>query len=158
MPLQDDYSGPFDPDLNLADFSREFLVRLGQEYLLIGHMIDRVSQPLVAMHHGAKGYLSSGIEEWMGASPIYAKRMQRLLNFEGNSVETVFKGIQLEVGAPQQFMDFQFRLDSPEYGEFWLSHCGALTDIEHLGERAVCLLYTSPSPRDGLLSRMPSSA
>ena len=29
------------------------------------------------------------------------------------------------------------------------------------GERAImlpCLLYTSPSPRDGLLSRMPSSA
>ena len=24
--------------------------------------------------------------------------------------------------------------------------------------RGVCLLYTSPSPRDGLLSRMPSSA
>ena len=31
----------------------------------------------------------------------------------------------------------------------------------HQGARAVicnCLLYTSPSPRDGLLSRMPSSA
>ena len=28
-------------------------------------------------------------------------------------------------------------------------------DITHLG---FCLLYTSPSPRDGLLSRMPSSA
>ena len=25
-------------------------------------------------------------------------------------------------------------------------------------ERDICLLYTSPSPRDGLLSRMPSSA
>ena len=25
-------------------------------------------------------------------------------------------------------------------------------------ETLVCLLYTSPSPRDGLLSRMPSSA
>ena len=25
-------------------------------------------------------------------------------------------------------------------------------------ERYTCLLYTSPSPRDGLLSRMPSSA
>ena len=25
-------------------------------------------------------------------------------------------------------------------------------------ERKTCLLYTSPSPRDGLLSRMPSSA
>ena len=26
------------------------------------------------------------------------------------------------------------------------------------GELKTCLLYTSPSPRDGLLSRMPSSA
>ena len=25
-------------------------------------------------------------------------------------------------------------------------------------QRRICLLYTSPSPRDGLLSRMPSSA
>ena len=29
--------------------------------------------------------------------------------------------------------------------------------IEH-NQRIICLLYTSPSPRDGLLSRMPSSA
>ena len=32
-------------------------------------------------------------------------------------------------------------------------------DVEHQFEIAInCLLYTSPSPRDGLLSRMPSSA
>ena len=29
-------------------------------------------------------------------------------------------------------------------------------EIENFGD--TCLLYTSPSPRDGLLSRMPSSA
>ena len=29
---------------------------------------------------------------------------------------------------------------------------------EILHENNICLLYTSPSPRDGLLSRMPSSA
>ena len=28
----------------------------------------------------------------------------------------------------------------------------------HVGLSILCLLYTSPSPRDGLLSRMPSSA
>ena len=28
----------------------------------------------------------------------------------------------------------------------------------HAAEGYACLLYTSPSPRDGLLSRMPSSA
>ena len=30
--------------------------------------------------------------------------------------------------------------------------------VEGGGRLVVCLLYTSPSPRDGLLSRMPSSA
>ena len=30
--------------------------------------------------------------------------------------------------------------------------------LKDLLERRGCLLYTSPSPRDGLLSRMPSSA
>ena len=29
---------------------------------------------------------------------------------------------------------------------------------QHKGQSRDCLLYTSPSPRDGLLSRMPSSA
>ena len=31
-------------------------------------------------------------------------------------------------------------------------------DIDRLQPDSVCLLYTSPSPRDGLLYRMPSSA
>ena len=30
--------------------------------------------------------------------------------------------------------------------------------LHHLSMEKSCLLYTSPSPRDGLLSRMPSSA
>ena len=30
--------------------------------------------------------------------------------------------------------------------------------VEHGVSLSTCLLYTSPSPRDGLLSRMPSSA
>ena len=30
--------------------------------------------------------------------------------------------------------------------------------VKHPDEDISCLLYTSPSPRDGLLSRMPSSA
>ena len=30
--------------------------------------------------------------------------------------------------------------------------------LDQLNDYLTCLLYTSPSPRDGLLSRMPSSA
>jgi len=130
-----DYSGPFRPDLTLGDFSRSFLVRLGMEYLLIGHLLDRVGQPLVAMEAGPDAFVRSGVEEWMGASPIYSKRTQRFMNFEGDNVGTMFKNLQLEVGSPLQFMDFQCRLDSPDYGEFWLAHCGALLDLEPLGDQ-----------------------
>ena len=36
---------------------------------------------------------------------------------------------------------------------------GATFEARHWGrDLKICLLYTSPSPRDGLLSRMPSSA
>ena len=34
----------------------------------------------------------------------------------------------------------------------------ARTKSDHPHYKLTCLLYTSPSPRDGLLSRMPSSA
>ena len=48
----------------------------------------------------------------------------------------------------------------------WIGEQLALIGIDSLfqvkvgdnAERMDCLLYTSPSPRDGLLSRMPSSA
>eukprot|EP01016_Furgasonia_blochmanni_P035425 TRINITY_DN3925_c0_g1_i15.p1 TRINITY_DN3925_c0_g1~~TRINITY_DN3925_c0_g1_i15.p1 ORF type:complete len:140 (+),score=29.71 TRINITY_DN3925_c0_g1_i15:55-474(+) len=41
------------------------------------------------------------------------------------------------------------------FGEEVVNRFLALNKIEHI---VSCLLYTSPSPRDGLLSRMPSSA
>ena len=44
---------------------------------------------------------------------------------------------------------------APSYsGRYYLN----TEDWQQLWQECVCLLYTSPSPRDGLLSRMPSSA
>ncbi|MBW2231287.1 MAG: hypothetical protein JRH17_12955 [Deltaproteobacteria bacterium] len=140
MPLRDDYSGAFDPDASLAGFSRQALAHLGREYLLNGHLQDRVGLPLVAKRFGGDAYVQFSIEEWMAASPIYSLRMQRTMNFEGHDVGTVFKNLQLDIGAPHQFMDFQFRLDRPDYGEFWLPHCGALLDVEPFGEERVKLM------------------
>ena len=37
-----------------------------------------------------------------------------------------------------------------------IANGASVTDLDAVKE--ICLLYTSPSPRDGLLSRMPSSA
>jgi hypothetical protein len=74
------------------------------------------------------------IDEWMGASPIYTKRMQRLLGYEGDTVETCLKGIQLDIGAPPEFMDFRMNVIDDHHGEFHLDHCGALMDVEPMGE------------------------
>jgi hypothetical protein len=132
--LLDDYSGAFDPNVGLADFSRRALARLGREYLLHGHLQDRVGIPLVLAKHTRQDMLDVAIEEWMAASPTYSRRTQRALNFGNGDVATIFKNIQLDIGAPHQFMDFQYRVDSPTYGEFWLAHCGALMDVEPMGE------------------------
>ena len=140
MTLRDDYAGPFDPAVGLADFSRQTLAHLGREYLLHGHLQDRVGLPLVVQQFGGDAYVQFAIDEWMSASPIYSQRMQRALGFEGHDVGTVFKNLQLDIGAPHQFMDFQFRLDRPDYGEFWLPHCGALLDVEPFGEEGVKLM------------------
>ena len=100
MKLRDDYSGAFDPGLSLADFSRQTLANLGREYLLSGHLQDRVGLPLVAKRFGGDAYVEFSISEWMAASPIYSRRMQEALGFEGHDVSTVFKNLQLDIGAP----------------------------------------------------------
>ena len=66
-------------------------------------------------------------------------------------------------GPPFQIVQIQFGgdrkkpgLDEPG-GTLVVRALGALKDFVD-GFAMICLLYTSPSPRDGLLSRMPSSA
>jgi hypothetical protein len=81
--------------------------------------------------------LQVAIEEWMAASPIYTRRMQRALGYEGDDVVTIFKGLQLDIGAPPQFMDFRYTVHDPWHGEFHLDHCGALMDVEPMGDRYV---------------------
>ena len=110
------------------------LALLAPEYLLAGHLIDRAGMPHLIGAFGREGMRDIAIEEWMGASPVYTKRMQRALGFEGDSVETIFKGLQLDVGAPPQFMDFRYLVSDHDHGEFWLDHCGALMDVEPLGD------------------------
>jgi hypothetical protein len=63
--------------------------------------------------------------------------MQRALNYEGNDVPTIFKGLQLDIGAPPQFMDFRYTIHDRWHGEFQLDHCGALLDVEPMGDEYV---------------------
>jgi hypothetical protein len=138
--LAQDLGGPFDPSFTLASLSRQALADLGREWLLSGHLQDRVGLPRVLARHGEEALTRISIEEWMGASPVYSKRMQRALRFEGHEVGTIFKNLQLDIGAPHQFMEFRFDLNGPNQGDFWLERCGPLLDVEPFGERRVRLM------------------
>jgi hypothetical protein len=124
-----------------ASLSREQLATLVPELLLIGQMIDRSGMAWCISNFGREEMLQIAIEEWMGCSPIYTRRMQKALRYEGDDVITIFKGLQLDIGAPPQFMDFRYTVHDRRHGEFHLDHCGALLDVEPMGEdyvRGMC--------------------
>src|SRR3954466_6289116 len=124
-----------------AALTRSELAVLVPELLLIGQLIDRSGMAWRIGAYGREGMLQVAIEEWMAASPIYTRRMQRALGYEGDDVVTIFKGLQLDIGAPPQFMDFRYTVHDPWHGEFHLDHCGALMDVEPMGPdyvRSMC--------------------
>ena len=135
--LLEDYSSPFEPDFHLTRLSRRALAVLGREWLLHGHLQDRVGMPQVMAFATREQMQDIAIVEWMAASPIYSPRTQWALNFEPGTVATILKNIQLDIGAPHHFMDFRCRVHDDEHGEFWLAHCGALMDVEPMGEEFV---------------------
>jgi len=113
--------------------TRSELAVLVPELLLIGQMIDRSGMAWCISSFGRDDMVQIAIEEWSAASPIYTRRMQRALNYEGNDVPTIFKGLQLDIGAPPQFMDFRYTVYDRWHGQFELASCGALLDVEPMG-------------------------
>jgi hypothetical protein len=117
-----------------AALSRDELATLVPELLLIGQLIDRSGMAHCISAWGRDEMLQIAIEEWAASSPLYTKRMQKALKYEGVDVITIFKGLQLDIGAPPQFMDFRYTVHDRWHGEFHLDHCGALLDVEPMGE------------------------
>ena len=117
-----------------AALSREDLATLVPELLLIGQLIDRSGMAHCISAWGRDEMLQIAIEEWAASSPLYTKRMQKALKYEGVDIYTLFKGLQLDIGAPPQFMDFRYTVHDRWHGEFHLDHCGALMDVEPMGE------------------------
>ena len=122
-----------EPRSRYARLSRDELAVLVPELLLIGQLIDRSGMAWCIQAFGRPEMLQIAIEEWAGSSPLYTRRMQKALKYEGTDIITIFKGLQLDIGAPPQFMDFRYTVHDRWHGEFHLDHCGALLDVEPMG-------------------------
>ena len=77
----------------------------------------------------------------------YEAKLVRLIHGDTNPDGPGYK--EEEIDAP---------FDGNHTGRNQKIHGGSYVIVPHDERMSVCLLYTSPSPRDGLLSRMPSSA
>lgn len=124
----------------LAHLNRDELVRVGHEYMMLGHLIDRALMPQLMIHAGSDAMEPVAIEEWMGASPVYTARMRSLMGIGGDGVSAIVKSLQLDVGFAHQYMDVHYRVDDEEHAEFWLDHCGALLDAEPGGSEFVLMM------------------
>ena len=72
-----------------------------------------------------------------------------------NKKQQTFNRSDIELALRQEFPD----LSKSQISLAIDSILESIVDAVALDEKAeICLLYTSPSPRDGLLPRMPSSA
>ncbi|MDQ4114427.1 MAG: hypothetical protein M3306_25535 [Actinomycetota bacterium] len=130
------------PVSRYAELTREELAEVVRELLLIGQLIDRSGMAWCISAFGREEMLRIAIVEWAAASPIYTRRMQTALGYAPavagqGDVPTIFKGLQLDIGAPPQFMDFRYTVHDARHGEFHLDHCGALMDVEPMGEEYV---------------------
>ena len=69
--------------------------------------------------------------------------------------DSVIRERRFKIGANIDIGDLGLGEDSDEVPD---SNSPTFDENETVEVDEACLLYTSPSPRDGLLSRMPSSA
>ncbi len=121
---------------------------VGREYLLAGHLIDRAGMPNLIATGGKDLMTEVAIDEWRGASPVYTERTRELLGITDTDVTALFKAMQFDIGAPHGFLDFRFTVHDAEHGEFTLAHCGALADVEPMGEEfvwAMCHAIEDPT-------------
>ncbi len=124
-----------------AALTREQLATLVPELLLIGQLIDRSGMAWCISSFGRRRCCRSRSRSGWAPARSTPGGCRRRCNYEGVDVITIFKGLQLDIGAPPQFMDFRYTVHDRWHGEFHLDHCGALMDVEPMGEdyvRGMC--------------------
>ena len=119
-----------------------------------------------ALRTADSGYLTRRLVD-VAAGIVVQNKGDENIDWRGTTKSTVDKE-----GRPSKYLhstlfgrvlseDVKKDKKTIEFGDGKKLTKGTYIDAEALdviGKSGVCLLYTSPSPRDGLLSRMPSSA
>ncbi len=124
-----DYRGEFNPDLRLEDLDHVLLAQYGRDIMLANHIHDRSALAPVAIQFGLAAQTQVACDEWMSTSPIYNERNRRFLNIQGDDVSVALKSLQVDIGAPHNYLNFHYEVISPREGYFWTSTCGPFNHV-----------------------------
>ena len=147
---------------------------------------DTTSTNTVNSGYGGAGYRSPGSNPYLSGHLLYdlaiagvaydpntaTNRVTRTLQYFDNNWGTMGASTYNNYGAmftvTKGFGEYEISTFGTTNHDWYTDFATAIVNTKHtdatsggyywLGASYVCLLYTSPSPRDGLLSRMPSSA
>ncbi len=119
-----DYSGKYNPNLKLKDFSEDALRRLwkcgGDLYLGIVVLYN----DLIKEKFGEEKAIEFSTEIWLnrGGSDEEMRLCREALNIWGDDIESVFKYLQIDPGfAPR--IDFVADLKNKNHGILTVKHC-----------------------------------
>ena len=140
-----------DPDVIMVGEMRDKeTVSIGIEASLTGHLVFATLHTNSAPE-SINRLLDMGMDPFNFADALLGILAQRLAKRLCKSCKEAYQPAQEEIN--QMIKEYCEDLANTDN---WKKDPKAAADAIHQGW--LCLLYTSPSPRDGLLSRMPSSA
>ena len=149
--LVQNYRGPLSTDFSWDMLDRKTLAVFAREIMLCNQIHDRTIMPILGSRWNMAAMTAVAIDEWMGASPVYNARNRDLHNIQGDGVDVIMKGFQLDIGAPHMWLEFHYDVKSHDLGYFWLTSCGAYNHVRALTggdpatETQICVHMEDPT-------------
>src|SRR4030042_4922888 len=135
VPERQDYSGPFDPDIEYQDFSKDFLAK---QYNTIGHLfllMDGAWVRYVTQKWGQKAALDADIEVWQKIGEYEHRLMPDSFGVKERDIEALCKVMQLDPGWPYPFFDMTYELNkTKDFARAICEDCGVVRYWERIND------------------------
>jgi len=123
-----DYSGPFDPDLELEDFSAPALRTICDEFCIQGHLLVRTFMMAIAERWGDDAAREIAAHQWVGIAGLATERVAAAMGIEGDGPEAIAKLFQLHPAFhPRAYVDLHVERTGDRV-LCWIGDCAALAE------------------------------
>jgi len=131
-----DYSGQFDPQLKLENFSKDALIRLLITASKLYTGVDPLWVAAMRKRFGDRVAFDYDKEIWQAGTLSEVHRVTKALNIKGNDVAALFKYFQFSPGFGVLF-DIDWDLKNSSYGIMTVTRCSGVVWWERTKDYAL---------------------